>query len=231
MHTVQYRFFSTVCGHCQLIPDLCVSFSDISGRGAAPGTASLQRQYGLFGLESAKLMLLMSTREATLPFSLKVSFFDLVNNTGNKLSLISKEKRFKWILGLIRNITRLFHITGDHYWGIRGNTVLPGYPKPLSDFGLPSSVTKVDAAVYVTFIGRTLIFVKNKYWRWVISVAINLLISDIDRYHMSLNTSQYYSYSYNERRGKMDGGFPKFIHRELPGIGYRVDAAFANRGR
>ncbi|KAM8741135.1 matrix metallopeptidase 30 [Acanthopagrus schlegelii] len=98
-----------------------------------------------------------------------------------------------------RSDTAIF-FEGDHYWGIRGNTVLPGYPKPLSDFGLPSSVTKVDAAVYVAFIGRTLIFVRNKYW------------------------------SYNERRGRMDGGFPKFIHRELPGIGYRVDAAFANRG-
>uniref|UniRef100_A0A667XMD3 Matrix metallopeptidase 30 n=1 Tax=Myripristis murdjan TaxID=586833 RepID=A0A667XMD3_9TELE len=39
----------------------------------------------------------------------------------------------------------------DHYWGVRGNTVLPGYPKPLSDLGFPPSVTKVDAAVYVTF--------------------------------------------------------------------------------
>ena len=79
----------------QLIPDLCVSFSDISGRGAAPGTASLQRQFSRFGLKSAKLTLLMSTREATLPFSLKVSFFDLDNNTGKKLSLISIEKSFK----------------------------------------------------------------------------------------------------------------------------------------
>ncbi|KAM9348037.1 matrix metallopeptidase 30 [Symphorus nematophorus] len=89
---------------------------------------------------------------------------------------------------------------GDHYWGVRGETVLPGYPKPLTDFGLPASVTKVDAAVHVKFISRTLIFVRNKYW------------------------------SYNERRERMDGGFPKFIHRGLPGIGYRVDAAFENRG-
>ncbi|XP_008297653.1 matrix metallopeptidase 30 [Stegastes partitus] len=89
---------------------------------------------------------------------------------------------------------------GDRYWGIRGNTVLPGYPKPLSDFGFPSSVTKVDAAVHVSFISRTLFFVDYKYW------------------------------SYNERRGKMDRGFPKFIHREFPGIGPRVDAAFENGG-
>ncbi|XP_031727456.1 matrix metallopeptidase 30 [Anarrhichthys ocellatus] len=89
---------------------------------------------------------------------------------------------------------------GDHYWRIRGNAVLPGYPKPLSDFGLPPSVTKVDAAVYVSVTGRTLLFVQNRYW------------------------------SYNERRGRMDGGYPKSIRRELPGIGSRVDAAFENRG-
>lgn len=89
---------------------------------------------------------------------------------------------------------------GNHYWGIRGNTVLPGYPKPISDFGFPRSVTRVDAAVYVSVIGRTLFFVDNRYW------------------------------SYNERRGKMDRGYPKFIFRDLPGIGFRVDAAFENRG-
>ncbi|XP_075342605.1 matrix metallopeptidase 30 [Odontesthes bonariensis] len=89
---------------------------------------------------------------------------------------------------------------GSHYWQIRGNTILPGYPKPLSVFGFPPSVTKVNAAVHVSFTSKTLLFVGNKFW------------------------------SYNERRGRMDSGYPKFIYRELPGIGYRVDAAFENRG-
>ncbi|XP_040906699.1 matrix metallopeptidase 30 [Toxotes jaculatrix] len=89
---------------------------------------------------------------------------------------------------------------GNRYWGIRGNTVLSGYPKPLSDFGFPPSVTRVDAAVHVSLTSRTLLFVKNKYW------------------------------SYNDRRGRMDGGYPKYIHTELPGIGFRVDAAFENKG-
>uniref|UniRef100_UPI0037E7A708 matrix metallopeptidase 30 n=1 Tax=Semicossyphus pulcher TaxID=241346 RepID=UPI0037E7A708 len=89
---------------------------------------------------------------------------------------------------------------GDHYWGIRGNTILPGYPKPLSDFGLPGSVTKVDAAVHVSFISRTLLFVRGKYW------------------------------SYNERMGRMDDGFPKTISTELSGVGYSVDAVFQNGG-
>ncbi|XP_028276683.1 matrix metallopeptidase 30 [Parambassis ranga] len=89
---------------------------------------------------------------------------------------------------------------GDHYWGIRGKTVLPGYPKPLSAFGFPSSVAKVDAAVHVSFTGRTLLFVGRRFW------------------------------SYNERWGRMDRGYPKYISREFPGIGHEVDAVFENRG-
>ncbi|CAL8364264.1 unnamed protein product [Lota lota] len=89
---------------------------------------------------------------------------------------------------------------GDHYWGIRGESLLRGYPKPLTKFGFPSSVTKIDAAVHVTRTGRTLFFVKQKYW------------------------------SFNERRGKMDVGYPRYIYRDFPGIGYKVDAAFENNG-
>uniref|UniRef100_A0A3Q3IMT4 Peptidase metallopeptidase domain-containing protein n=1 Tax=Monopterus albus TaxID=43700 RepID=A0A3Q3IMT4_MONAL len=98
--------------------------------------------------------------------------------------------------------TTLYLLTGNHYWriSISRNTVLPGYPKPLSDFGLPPSVIKVDAAVYEPFTSKTLLFVNDKYW------------------------------SYNERVHKMDSGYPKFIHSELPGIGNRVDAAFENKG-
>ncbi|XP_061817746.1 uncharacterized protein [Nerophis lumbriciformis] len=97
-----------------------------------------------------------------------------------------------------RNIVVLFE--GNRYWQVRRNSVLPGFPKPLSDLGFPSSVTKVDAAVHVTFLGRTLFFVENKYW------------------------------SYSERRGRMDRRNPKLIRTEIPGIGYRVDAVFENRG-
>ncbi|KAM9728212.1 uncharacterized protein ACNS7B_016215 [Menidia menidia] len=90
---------------------------------------------------------------------------------------------------------------GNHYWKIRGNTILPGYPKPLSDFGFPPSVTKVDAAVHVSLTSKTLLFVNNRVW------------------------------SYNERRGRMDSGYPKFTYREFSGIGHRVDAAFEHRGK
>uniref|UniRef100_A0A8D3BQH9 Matrix metallopeptidase 30 n=1 Tax=Scophthalmus maximus TaxID=52904 RepID=A0A8D3BQH9_SCOMX len=95
---------------------------------------------------------------------------------------------------------KVIFFEGDHYWGIRGDAVLPGYPRPITDFGFPPYVTKVDAAVHVSVTSKTLLFANNKYW------------------------------SYNERRGRMDFGYPRYIKIELPGIGYRVDAAFENKG-
>ena len=143
-------------------------WSDISGRGAAPGMASLWRVFSLPGLESVKLMLLMSSKG--LSFSLKVQ---------NEAFLFSYHyERIKAInkclCSGIYHISNClsFHAIGNHYWGIRGNTVLPGYPKPLRELGFPLDVTKVDAAVNVMFTGRTLFFVQNKYWRWVIWKAM-----------------------------------------------------------
>ncbi|XP_051539455.1 matrix metallopeptidase 30 [Myxocyprinus asiaticus] len=97
-----------------------------------------------------------------------------------------------------RDITFLFK--GKQYWAIRGSTTLTGYPKPISKFGFPSTVKKIDAAVYVASTGRTLFFVGSKYW------------------------------SFNERTAKMDAGFPKTIWHNIPGIGSKVDAAFENYG-
>ncbi|KAL7848371.1 hypothetical protein AOLI_G00230890 [Acnodon oligacanthus] len=93
-----------------------------------------------------------------------------------------------------------YFFKGQQYWGVKGVVSLPGYPKPISQFGFPSSVTKIDAAVYVESTGRTLFFAGSNYW------------------------------SFNERTGKMDRGFPKSIGQDFPGIGSRVDAAFENYG-
>lgn len=54
--------------------------------------------------------------------------------------------------------------TGDRYWRVRGNAVYPGYPKPLRDFGFPTYVGKVDAAIHVSLVGRTFFFAGDKYW-------------------------------------------------------------------
>lgn len=59
--------------------------------------------------------------------------------------------------------------TDNNYWAIRAyaKTIMPGYPKRLTNLGLPSSVRKVDAAVYLQSTRKTLIFVKNQYYRLV----------------------------------------------------------------
>ncbi|XP_035289695.1 matrix metallopeptidase 30 [Anguilla anguilla] len=93
-----------------------------------------------------------------------------------------------------KNVAFLF--SGGQYWGVRGETILPSYPKPISKFGFPSSVTKIDSALHVPWSGRTLFFVQNKYW------------------------------SFNERRGRMDRGYPRYIAKDFRGIGSKVDAAF-----
>ncbi|KAJ8348572.1 hypothetical protein SKAU_G00271610 [Synaphobranchus kaupii] len=54
---------------------------------------------------------------------------------------------------------------GGQYWGVRGEMTLPGYPKPITEFGFPTSVTKIDSAVHMARKGRTYFFVKDKYWR------------------------------------------------------------------
>ncbi|KAK2823159.1 hypothetical protein Q7C36_019759 [Tachysurus vachellii] len=87
---------------------------------------------------------------------------------------------------------------GQNYWGVTATSVLPGYPKHISHFGFPASVTKIDAAVHVDSTRRSLFFTGDKYW------------------------------SFDELTVKMDAGFPKFINADFPGIGNKVDAAFQN---
>ncbi|RXN18864.1 collagenase 3-like protein [Labeo rohita] len=97
-----------------------------------------------------------------------------------------------------RDVSFLFK--GQQYWAVRRSTTLPGYPKPITNFGFPSYVRKIDAAVHVKSVGRTLFFVGTEYW------------------------------SFNEKTAQMVRGFPKNIQRYFPGIGSRVDAAFENYG-
>lgn len=60
----------------------------------------------------------------------------------------------------------VYFFEDQRYWALKAYTkrILPGYPKPLTDLGLPSSVTKVDAAI--TLSRKILLFVKNQYWSY-----------------------------------------------------------------
>ncbi|KAM6946327.1 uncharacterized protein FYW47_017431 [Aplochiton taeniatus] len=66
---------------------------------------------------------------------------------------------------LNKDVVYLFE--GTNYWGIRAyaKTIIPGYPKPITNLGIPSTVKKLDAAVHVVSTGKTLLFANNQYWR------------------------------------------------------------------
>nr|XP_049581080.1 uncharacterized protein LOC125971944 [Syngnathus scovelli] len=96
------------------------------------------------------------------------------------------------------NKDTVFLFEGNQVWGIYSipKTIIPGYPKPLTSLGLPSTVSKVDAAVYVVETGKTLFFVNTEYW------------------------------SYDEASNQMDPGYPRLIATDFPLIGSKVDAVF-----
>ncbi|KAJ8280887.1 hypothetical protein GJAV_G00060500 [Gymnothorax javanicus] len=100
----------------------------------------------------------------------------------------------------VKTIDTAYLFQGDQYWGVRGYRTLPGYPKPISTFGFPSSINKIDAAIHVHLTRKTLFFVGGQY------------------------------YSYDEARGEMDPGYPRYIFFDFPRIGLKVDAAFENYG-
>lgn len=50
-------------------------------------------------------------------------------------------------------------------WALNGYTLVPGYPKYIHTLGLPKSIRKIDAAVYISDTGKTLLFTDEEYWR------------------------------------------------------------------
>uniref|UniRef100_A0A672IWB2 Collagenase 3 n=1 Tax=Salarias fasciatus TaxID=181472 RepID=A0A672IWB2_SALFA len=70
----------------------------------------------------------------------------------------------------------------------------------IHEYGLPSSVRQVDAAVHVSEYGKTMFFVGEFYYR------------------------------YDEQKKEMDPGFPRVIERDWLGIPRTVDAAFKLHG-
>uniref|UniRef100_A0A8C1Q199 Uncharacterized protein n=1 Tax=Cyprinus carpio TaxID=7962 RepID=A0A8C1Q199_CYPCA len=73
---------------------------------------------------------------------------------------------------LVEDIVFLFKTTFSNNLGMLKPQSPPGYPKPLSSFGLPESVAKVDAAVHDKNSGKTLFFV-NRYYKYYNSWVLN----------------------------------------------------------
>jgi hypothetical protein len=55
--------------------------------------------------------------------------------------------------------------TGRQYWVYDANNKLPGYPKPLTDLGLPAFLEYVDGAMMWGHNGKTYFFSGTMYWR------------------------------------------------------------------
>ncbi|XP_061537326.1 collagenase 3 [Phycodurus eques] len=90
--------------------------------------------------------------------------------------------------------------SGIRMWALNGYNLVDGYPKYIHKLGLPRSVRKVDAAVYIKDTGKTLLFHEEEYW------------------------------SYDEAKGTMDSGYPRSIETDFPGMDDEVDAAVYHYG-
>ncbi|KHJ48404.1 hypothetical protein D918_01675 [Trichuris suis] len=55
---------------------------------------------------------------------------------------------------------------GRQFWEFTANVALPGYPKNLTELGLPESLEKIDAAFVWDYNGKTYFFSGDQYWRF-----------------------------------------------------------------
>ncbi|XP_070761390.1 transforming growth factor beta regulator 1 isoform X1 [Enoplosus armatus] len=85
--------------------------------------------------------------------------------------------------------------TGHKYWVVR-QLKMKSHAGSIYEYGFPSGVRQVDAAVHVSEHGKTVFFIGEVYYR------------------------------FDERSRRMDPGFPRLIQTDWPGIPRRVDAAF-----
>ncbi|XP_026361070.3 stromelysin-1 [Ursus arctos] len=90
----------------------------------------------------------------------------------------------------------VFVFKGNQFWAVKGTEAQAGYPKSIHILGFPSTVRKIDAAIFDKEKKKTYFFVGDKYWR------------------------------FDERRRSMEPGFPREIAEDFPGVDPKVDAAF-----
>lgn len=64
-----------------------------------------------------------------------------------------------------RSDGRIVFFIGDRYYVFLDNEVERGYPKPLTDLGLPISLKKIDGAMVWGHNGKTYFYSGNNYWK------------------------------------------------------------------
>ncbi|XP_037007784.2 neutrophil collagenase [Artibeus jamaicensis] len=58
----------------------------------------------------------------------------------------------------------VFLFKGNQYWALSGYDIQQGYPKDISNYGFPSNVRAIDAAV--SYRTKTYFFVNDQFWRY-----------------------------------------------------------------
>ncbi|XP_056417530.1 stromelysin-1-like isoform X1 [Hyla sarda] len=98
-----------------------------------------------------------------------------------------------------RDIVYLFK--GRQFWITNGFSMVKNYPQDISKFGFPSSIKKIDAALFLKEEKKAIFFVGDKYW------------------------------SYDHTSLTMEPKSPRKIKNGFPGIGKRVESAFQDNDR
>lgn len=62
--------------------------------------------------------------------------------------------------------TKIVFFAGKNFWLFSANQLESGYPKPLTDLGLPEDVDRVDAAMVWGHNGKTYLFSGMQYWKF-----------------------------------------------------------------
>uniref|UniRef100_A0A8C4RZ15 Matrix metalloproteinase-20-like n=1 Tax=Erpetoichthys calabaricus TaxID=27687 RepID=A0A8C4RZ15_ERPCA len=129
--------------------------------------------------------------------------FDAVAGFGNEIAFFKNRSFEMYFFFTTRQHIQKKLCTGagvsPKYW-ILEQATMKSYARSIYDFGFPTTVKQIDAAVYVKETGKTFFFTGDLYYR------------------------------YDERLNKMDSGYPRSIQNDWPGIGSKVDAAFELAG-
>jgi len=88
--------------------------------------------------------------------------------------------------------------SGRYFWVVWERSVLAGYPRPLSDLGLPEETPAVDAAFASSHNSRTYLITGAQYWR------------------------------FNELTGRVEADSPLSTSRLCRGLPRQLDAAFVD---
>lgn len=62
---------------------------------------------------------------------------------------------------------RIVFFVGAYFYVFNSDRLEPGYPRPLTDLGLPATLKKIDAALVWGYNNRTFFFSGSDYWRCV----------------------------------------------------------------